>query len=721
MAVEITDAGSHIHRSHTLAKDISDALVIRERNITLVTLRNGDIPIEENYGYGLYYHDTRFLSGYTLRINGKTPVSILSSDEKGYASVTVLTNPELSDLNGRPIDKATIGIRRDRFIAGLLSEAITIENFNDFPVAVEISLRFYSDFDDIFTIRGITGSTEGTVERATYNAGTLVIPYKGKDGHQRNTIISFEPAPSDVSDGTCRFYLSVGAKAVGRVALQARVEDIPPGTMYRPEPYTLERRLKMVKASYVETMECCSNVQTNNEIFNKVFLRSLSDLRMLYMMSAGDVFYSAGVPWYDALFGRDSIISSIQVIPYNPAISKSTLQLLARHQGKVYNDWRDEEPGKILHELRVGEKANLDEIPQNPYYGSVDSTPLFLIGLAEHIDWTGDMGLFHELEGNVDAALAWIDAFTDKDGFLRYSERSTFGLYNQGWKDSIDAISHADGSLARPPIALAEVQGYVYMAKRRMAMLYDRLGMEDRAKRLRKDAANLYWNFNEKFWMEDKRFFAQALDASGRCEVISSNPAQALWGEIVDRAKAEIVIGRLFEDDMDTGWGIRTLSSKEVRYNPLGYHNGSVWPHDNSMIAMGLGKYGHKKELLHLFTSMYEAAGFYPIYRLPELFGGFQREDYGIPIKYPVANSPQAWASGSVPYMLTASLGFRPDALGRKLTLMKPALPDWLLRVKINSVHVGNAAAKLEFQRMGESTLVNVMEKRGDLEVDVVY
>jgi glycogen debranching enzyme len=633
----------------------------------------------------------------------------------------VLTNPELRDLDGQPVDKTTIGIRRDRFVAGLLSEVVSVENFNSFPVSIELSMRFDSDFDDIFTVRGITGGPEGTIGTPAYNAGTLILPYKGKDGHLRNTVVSFSPAPTGVAGRTCSFYLSIGAKKVEKIALEVRVEDIPSGTKYQPDQYTLARRLKMVKASYVETMECCSNVQTNNHIFNKVFLRSLSDLRMLYMLDAGDVFYSAGVPWYDALFGRDSIISSIQVIPYNPAISKSTLQLLARYQGKANNDWRDEEPGKILHEMRVGEKAILDEIPQNPYYGSVDSTPLFLIGLAEHIDWTGDMGLFHDLEGNVDAALAWIDAFTDKDGFLRYAERSSFGLYNQGWKDSFDAISHADGTLARSPIALAEVQGYVYMAKRRMAVLYDRLGRADRARELRKDAARLFWQFNEKFWMEDKQFYAQALDASGPCDVISSNPAQALWGEIVEWKKAEAMVRRMFEEDMYTGWGMRTLSSQEIRYNPLGYHNGSVWPHDNSLIAMGLGRYGYKDELARLFTSMYEAAGFYPIYRLPELFGGFPREEYEIPIKYPVANSPQAWASGTIPYMLTASLGFRPDALGQKLTLVQPRLPDWLQRVKINSVHVGNAAAKLEFQRVGDSTLVNVMEKRGNLEVNVVY
>jgi glycogen debranching enzyme len=471
----------------------------------------------------------------------------------------------------------------------------------------------------------------------------------------------------------------------------------------------------------VETEECCINIWTNNGIFNKAFMRSLADLRMLYMIKKGEVFYSAGVPWFDALFGRDSLLSSMQVLPYNPTISKSTLRLLAGFQGTKRDDWRDEEPGKIIHELRVGEKANLNEIPQTPYYGSVDATPLFLIVLAEYIDWTGDMGLFRELQRNVEAALAWIAAASDENGFLTYARRSSHGLDNQGWKDSFDAISHSDGTLAKPPIALPEVQSYVYMAKKRMAKLYDRLGNDDLAKRLRKEAANLFWSFNAKFWMEDQQYFAEALDARGLCDVISSNPGQALWGEIVERHKAECVIKRLFEGDMYSGWGIHTLSTMEKRYNPLGYHNGTVWPHDNSLIAMGMKKYGYKDELTRLFTGMYDAAGHYLSYRLPELFGGYHRPRYPVPIKYPVACSPQAWSSGTIPYMLTASLGMVPDALEQKLTLNQPQLPPWLETLKINSLHVGRGRVQLEFRRIGESTLVNVVEKRGDLAVDVLY
>ncbi|WP_424358978.1 glycogen debranching N-terminal domain-containing protein [Methanocella sp. MCL-LM] len=714
---------SQVHGSHTQARDILGALVIREKNLTLVTKHNGDIPWEENYGYGLYYNDCRFLSAYTLLINGQMPTEILSSDEKGYGSVTMLTNPSIRECSGRTVEKNTISLRRDRYIAGLISEILSIESFNDFPVEVEIRLLFDSDFDDIFTIRGITKTTEGTLLPPAYENGVLKLSYTGKDGHTRITRVSIDPQPDYVEAGTCVFNIPLEADSKQALHITISVEETPSGGDVEVVDIPTEKRLKGIKASYVETMECCSNVQTSNQIFNKVFQRSLSDLRMLYMLRGGNVYYSAGVPWYDALFGRDSMFSAMQVLPYNPNVSRSTLLLLASLQGNARCDWRDEEPGKILHELRVGEKANTGEIPQTPYYGSVDSTPLFLILLADYVDWTGDMSLFHQLGDNVDRAVAWLDSQTkqDSDGFLRYSMRSTFGLYNQGWKDSGDSVSHSDGSLAQHPIALAEVQGYVYSAKRRIAKLFDRLGRHDDAKRLQKEAANLLWKFNDKFWMQDRQFYAQALDSRGQCDVISSNPAQALWAEIVDRRRADCVVKRLFEPDMYTGWGIRTLSSDEKRYNPLGYHNGTIWPHDNSIIAMGLGLYDKKDELTELFTSMYEAAGFYTSYRLPELFGGYHRGESDIPIKYPVACSPQAWSSGCIPYMLTASLGFIPDALNQRLKLVKPKLPKWLESVRINSLHVGNAACKLEFRRVGESTLVNVMEKRGQLEVEVVY
>ncbi|MCD1295954.1 amylo-alpha-1,6-glucosidase [Methanocella sp. CWC-04] len=714
---------SRIHQWHTKSNRIIDALVIRENNLTYVTAQNGDIPITENQGYGLYYRDCRFLSGYILKINGETPTEIQSSDEKGYMSTTMMTNPNFIDLKGVVIGKETISIRRDAIIPGCVQETISIVNFNEFDVHVSLTLEFDSDFDDIFTVRGISEKSGGELYPIKYENGLLHISYHGQDGHMRNTKVMFSPGPEEVDNGVCTFCLVLKPHDEKKILVCISVEDISPGE--RPGElhiHDVGDELKKIRSSYLATMECCSNIITSNNVFNKVFLRSMADLRMLHMSLEEDRFHSAGVPWYDALFGRDSIISALQILPFESGMAKSTLRLLAAYQGKDICEWKDESPGKILHELRLGEKANLGEIPHTPYYGSIDSTPLFLILLAEYINWTGDIELFHSLKDNVELALKWIDDFTDLDGsgLVSYAVKSKFGLYNQGWKDSNDAILHSDGTLAKSPIALAEVQGYVYRAKQSMADLYESTGSEDIAAGLVKDARKIKSIFNERFWMGDKKFYAQAIDSCGLCDVISSNPGQALWSGIVDTNRAKFIADRLFEPDMFSGWGIRTLSSGEINYNPLGYHVGTVWPHDNSMISMGLCEYGFCEESTALFSSMYEAAGFYPRYRLPELFGGFYREEYDMPIKYPVACSPQAWSSGTIPYMLSASLGLKADAMNNSLTLLKPHLPPWLNYVQIKDLKVGKASTDLEFQRVKDNTLVNVV-KRGDMDVYVVY
>ena len=354
-----------------------------------------------------------------------------------------------------------------------------------------------------------------------------------------------------------------------------------------------------------------------------------------------------------------------------------------------------------------------------PYYGTVDATPLYLILLAEYIDWTGDLGLLKELIASVMSALGWMDNYADpgNTGFASYITRSENGLANQGWKDSSEGVSHSDGTLAKHPVALAEVQGYFYMAKVRLASLLERVGDLDTASRLIRDAHELKRKFNRDFWMGEKGFYAQAIDGDGLCDVISSNPLQCLWTGIVDSGRAAVMVKRAFEPDMFSGWGIRTLSSGEKRYSPLGYHNGTVWPFDNSIIALGLSKYGFKAEANRLLTCMYDAAGQYPRYRLPELFGGYQREEYNVPTRYPVACSPQAWSAGAIPCMLSAVLGFIPNALEKRLTLMKSALPYWLDALKIDDMMVGGIPVSLEFKRIGDDTMVNVP---GVSEIDVV-
>jgi glycogen debranching enzyme len=712
-----------IYRRHTRSSNITDELVIRDDELTLVTLRNGEIPITNNYGYGLYYHDCRYLSGFLIRLMDAPPTRILSSDDRGFRSMLVATNPEFKDCEGTLIGKETLLDSMVTVIPGRVQHSHAIQNFNAFPVTLNLTMEFDADFADMFTIRGIAPPTDGKVSPVKYDGRRLYLSYEGEDGHLRNTIIAFDPAPTKVEGGTCTFELRLEPHGTRTVKAEISVEDIKPGQRQAGPGTNTSQRMNRILKSYVSALECCNNIPTSNNIFNRVMVRSLADLNMMRMSIDGDVFHSAGVPWYDTLFGRDSIITALQLLPFEAGLAKSTLLVNAKYQGSGFNDWKDEEPGKMLHELRLGELANMGLIPQTPYYGTVDATPLFLILLCEYVSWTGDAGSLKSLESNVDAALKWIDDYADIDrrGFTSYAVKSASGIYNQGWKDSFDSISHSDGSLAKKPIALAEVQGYVYMAKKRLAPLFKALGREKDAVRLEKEAEDLKERFNRRFWMEDKKYFAQALDADGICDVISSNPAQCLWTGIIDHKYAQHMVDRLFRDDMFTEWGIRTLSSSERRYNPLGYHNGTVWPHDNSIIAMGLRKYGFINEMSILFTGMYEAAQTCDNFRLPECFGGLPRSQYSVPVKYPVACSPQAWSSGAIPLMFTACLGIAPDALNNQLTINKPHLPSWLENVQFNNLKIGNKLTDLDFRRVENETLVNVSKKSGDLNVHIEY
>jgi glycogen debranching enzyme len=710
-------------KKHTRSTNILGALVIRENDLTLVTRPNGNIPIKENFGYGIYYNDCRFLSGYVMEICGKRMTEILSSDQNNYESTTYLTNPDFQDRNGKVVNKQTLSVNRTVAIPGYIDETLRINNFNTFAIAFDLTLELSADFCDIFTVRGMTGGRDGSLLPVTYDGKTLLMSYQGRDGHTRNTKVQFTPRPATVNGGLCTFLLEIKPRSSQEIVIRIFVEDIPPGSRPgQPLQRGTEELLDRIDRSYLEVIDQVQNFKTDNSLFNRILLRSMLDLRMMHMSRDGYTFYAAGVPWYDTLFGRDGIISAFQVLPLQTEVARDTLRLLARYQGRKYDDWRDEQPGKILHELRVGEKANLNLIPQTPYYGSVDATPLFLILMAEYVDWTGDLGLFNDLLPNVDAAIAWIDhSDLNGSGFVSYASKSRSGLSNQGWKDSWDAVMHRDGSLARPPVAVAEVQGYVYMAKKRLAILYETIGRSDDARRLRREAEDLKKRFNEEFWSDDRAFFSMALDVRGNCDVIASNPARCLWSGIVDKKYAGPLVNRIFEQDMFTGWGIRTLSSKELRYNPLGYHIGTVWPHDNSIIANGLYRYGYHDQFSEIFTAMYEAASSYNLFRLPELFAGFDRGKHNVPIKYPVACSPQAWSSGTIPFMLMSALGFRPDALNNRLTLVDPYLPPWLNQVDIRNLRVGGSLIDLVFQRRISGTLVDVLEKRGDIRVMVEY
>jgi glycogen debranching enzyme len=430
----------------------------------------------------------------------------------------------------------------------------------------------------------------------------------------------------------------------------------------------------------------------------------------------------AGVPWFVAPFGRDSIITALQLLPYNAAVAAGTLRFLAAWQGRVRDDFKDEERGKILHEYRRGEMANCREIPFIPYYGSIDATPLFVVLLAEYVRWTGDMRLARELWPAAQAALAWMrdGGDRDRDGYLEYMTSSELGLVNQGWKDSEDSVSHANGSLAAPPIALAEVQGYFYAALTGAADVASILGDTASADALRREAQHLFDRFNRDFWMEQDSFYALALDGAKRpCEVIASNAGHCLWTGIVPDDRAALVAKRLLAEDMFSGWGIRTLCARERRYNPMSYHNGSVWPHDNAIAAAGFRRYRLGTFVLGVASAVFDASRHFERGRLPELFCGFERRPGHGPISYPVACSPQAWASGSALQLLTAMLGLEADAAAGRLTFVSPQLPAWLRSVEIYDLRVGSSSLDVGVSRGRDGASVELLARRGDVELIV--
>jgi glycogen debranching enzyme len=428
----------------------------------------------------------------------------------------------------------------------------------------------------------------------------------------------------------------------------------------------------------------------------------------------------AGVPWYVAPFGRDSVISAWQLLPYHAGVAAGTLRFLAAWQGRRHEDFLDEEPGKILHEYRRGEMANCREIPFIPYYGTADATPLFVILLDEYVRWTGDVALLRELWPAARAALQWMRLHGDRDGdgYVEYQTRSPLGLRNHGWKDSEDAVMHADGRLARPPIALCEVQGYAHAAWLAGAALMETLGDTADADDLRGRARALREAFERDFWLPHEAFYALALDGDKRpCEVIASNPGHCLWTGIVDEARAEPVVKRLLADDMFSGWGMRTLSSRERRYNPMSYHNGSVWPHDNALAAAGFRRYGMVEHAVTLASALFEASRYFEHRRIPELYCGFARHADQGPISYPVACAPQAWAAGSMLGMLTALLGLTADARRHRLTLDSPVLPPWLRWLEIHGLRVGSARLDLSVVRGREGASVELLARHGNVEL----
>jgi glycogen debranching enzyme len=709
-----------------VAATFENAIVIKNGDLFLFAAANGTVPLTEKHGFGLYYQDCRVLNGFEMRLSGQAPVFISASAPTGTMLELTFTNPKIQGIDGKVIPKQNLAIQSRRLIEEeppAIHEQLMFQNLSEQPVEFNLSLNFQPSFEDVLAVRGFPQHL-GNLSAPIWDGGLLKILYEGKDRLYRSLVIHFDPAPDSTDTTNASFDIKLDPRTTKELSVSQFVNFSPHRenaviTVSRLDDFS---RVASDLALTSETwMASITRVTSDSTVLDDVLTRAMLDLRLLQTKIDDLTFYAAGTPWFVTLFGRDSVIAALQTLAFDPSVAEDTLRLLAKYQGRRYDDWRDEEPGKILHEFRTGELARLGLVPHTPYYGTVDATSLFLILLAQHAVWTGNLALFEELRGSVERALEWIETNQARfgHGYVTYQRRSSGSLDNQGWKDSGDAIVNADGSRAVPPVALAEVQGYVYHAKRLIATLYARIGEEARAGRLRREAEELRVRFNRDFWLADKGFFALALQGDGTpCSVVSSNPGQALWSGIIGADKAGRTVQRLLAQDMFSGWGVRTLSDRERAYDPLGYHRGTVWPHDNSLIAAGCRRYGFDRAARRISAGLLDAARRFNGYRLPELFAGVSREDDKLPVFYPAANPPQAWAAGAIPYLLETMLGLAPEGLDHRLRIVRPVLPDFVNELEVRGLKIGGAEADLRFTQGSRGNIgVEVVRVEGRLEV----
>lgn len=695
---------------------------IKNNGIFLVTDHDGNVLGNNTSGHGLYMDDTRFLSRLELKMNDNKFVILSSSTESGHSSIIIGTNPHIPDAVNTDftIPQETIQIKREAIIYGSYFETVTVENFNFFQVNMNLEFFFGADFLDVFEVRNLESLEKGVQKEPIYEDGILKFVYQDNTGATLTTEIVFiEDKPVKTENGFAIFDFALEPNSKKEIKYQINLRS----TASLPEKisaYDFDEAFEKAIVDDKKWNDFTTTFYSNNQDFNEMVVRGNRDINMLRTRAHYGEYIAAGIPWFTTLFGRDSIITARQALILNPMIAKNVLETLARFQGKEYNDWRDEEPGKIPHEIRFGELARANVVPHIAYYGTVDATPLWVMLLYDYFKWTNDKETLERLWINALNCRKWMDEYALYNGYAAYKKRSEKGLDNQSWKDSFNSNVHQDGSLAEPPISPVEVQGYIYAAKMQLAELADCIGEDKFASILRMEAKAFKHNFNKDFWMEDEQFFCMGLDKDGKqMKVVTSNPGHCLETGIIEDQYVTRVAERMFENDMFNGWGIRTLSSNALVYNPMSYHNGSVWPHDNSIIAYGLSKIGRDDLALNVTSSLFEAARRMKYKRLPELFCGFNREfrRQDPPVRYPVACIPQAWAAASVFWLIQSMLSIEPDAQKNELRIFKAQLPDWLTFLKIDNLTVGQASVDMEFKRSGAGLIIDIIDKRGKLDI----
>jgi glycogen debranching enzyme len=701
--------------------NLADTIVIKEENVFAISNRDGSLPVGAPHPLGVYADDCRFLSGHELYVGGVRPRLLVASAARGSEAVHELTNPELPLRGGRVLPLQSLQIRLVRRVSDdhELEETLLVHSHDREPLELDVDLLLDADFEPMLAIRGIVEAGRGAGVGTERLANGLRFALMGRDGRHRATTVTADRACEPVGDANgLRFALSLAPGGEELITLRYALHE-GEGPAADTAAASRPRRPERTPDAWLAER---TTVATDDELFDRVLRRSLLDVRMLHSRLGSDGYYAAGVPWYATLFGRDSLICATQMLAFDPPMAEQTLRVLAGLIGTRDDPVHDEEPGKVLHELRVGEVARLGLSPLARYYGTVDATPLFLCLLCEHADWSGDLALFRELRGEVDAMLGWIDGPGDRDGdgLLEYLQRAPTGLRNQGWKDSDEGVLDEHGTPLEPPIALVEAQAYALRAKRRLARLFALDGDEARAQALLAEAGALRERL-ERFWLPERGYYSMGFGADGRpSEALASNQGHLLWALALPQDRAQAVRDGLMSDAMFSGWGLRTLAEGEAGYNPVGYHLGTVWPHDTAMIAFGLRKYGFDDDFARIFEGLLEAAANADAYRLPELFAGFSRTEFETPVPYPVACQPQAWAAGAIPYLVTAGLGLVPDALNRRLRVCRPSLPGWLSRVEVRGLRVADARVDVLFERTGAGGQVALADARIEGDVEVV-
>lgn len=694
--------------------------VLKNANSFAVFDEFGQIQASGPAAEGLFFEDTRYLSRLALTICGARPLLLSSTVTEGNTMLSVdLANPEATDGHSgiapasiHVLDEITLG--RDALFA-----TVHIRNYGREPAALELRIELDADFVDMFEVRGMHRARRGTVAPVHIAAAGPVFAYRGLDHVTRRSVVTLEPPPQ-LKGGCACWALSLAPCASWSAELEVRCERDD-----RPVRRTSHRDTRAEEATWsAERRERITGISAGNATFDDWLRCSRGDLHMLITQTADGLYPYAGVPWFSTAFGRDGLITALESLWIDPDLAAGTLRFLAASQATTVDPKADAEPGKILHETRLGEMAALGEVPFGRYYGTIDATPLFVVLADAYYQRTGDRRLIADLWPHVEAAIAWMETYgdVDGDGFIEYRRKAQGGLDNQGWKDSRDAIFHADGTLAAAPIALAEVQGYAYAAYTGAASLALALGRAGRAEELTAKAEELKDRFDAAFWLDDLGTYALALDGAKRpLRVVSSNAGHALFAGIARANRASRVAETLLSSAAYSGWGIRTIAAGEARYNPMSYHNGSVWPHDNALIALGFARYGLKAPALRVMDGLFGAAQGFALKRLPELFCGFARRSNAGPTAYPLACAPQAWSAAAVFALLAAVIGISFVPGQQQIRFFRPALPSWLPEVRFTNLRLGEASIDLVLRRDGGAVSSDVMRRDGSIEIVVAY